>query len=66
MNIREARQSKGLSQSALARATGLDQSAISRIERGQRTVTVDQLVLIASALGVSADELLSDWSGRAA
>ena len=66
MNIREARQGKGLSQTALAKATGLDQSAISRIERGQRTVTVEQLVLIARALDVSADELLSDWSGQAA
>ena len=65
MNIRDARRRAGLSQQALGERVGLDQSGISRIERGERPMTVDTLKAIASALGVSPAALLSD-SKRAA
>lgn len=60
MNIREARKRAGLSQIQLAELVGMDQSGISRIERGERPVTVDMLKAIAQALGVRPAALLDD------
>lgn len=60
MNIRDARRRAGLSQARLAELVGVDQSGISRIERGQRPVTVDMLKAIAAALGIRAARLLDD------
>lgn len=58
--IREIRQTVGLTQSELARRVGLRQSEISRIENGQRRLTVERLLAIAGALGVEPAELLQD------
>ena len=66
MNIREARKRAGLTQAALAERIGLDQSGVSRIERGERPVTVDVLVAIARALGVPPAALLEDVGDKAA
>lgn len=57
--IFDARTAAGLSQEALGRATGLGQTAISRIESGQRRLDSVELVHIAEALGVEAGELLA-------
>ena len=57
-NIAKARQYAGLSQSELANLVGLDRSAISRIEAGERRVDSIELVDIARALGVSESSLL--------
>ena len=48
----EARKAKGLSLRALQSATGIDDSNLSRIERGVLMPQVDTLIRIASALGV--------------
>jgi transcriptional regulator with XRE-family HTH domain len=58
MDIRQARRQAGISQVQLARMIGVDQSAVSRIERGQRSVTVDRLVAISKVLGVEPSLLL--------
>jgi transcriptional regulator with XRE-family HTH domain len=60
MNIREARKRAGMSQTQLAELVGVDQSGVSRIERGERPVTVDMLKAIARALGVRPAALLDD------
>jgi len=51
--IAEIREHGGLTQSALARAIGTSQSAISAIEAGERNPSYDMLRQIAEALGVT-------------
>ena len=59
-NIKAARETANLTQAQLARKIGMDQSEISRIERGTRGLSVNRLGLIAEALGVPAGDLLND------
>lgn len=49
--ITRARDLAGQSQVALGSSVGLDRSAISRLEKGERKLSVPELVLIAQALG---------------
>lgn len=58
LKIRAARQRRGMSQRDLARALGMAQSTLSRIERGERRVSVDRLIEIARALGVRPADML--------
>jgi len=48
--VAERRRERGLSQSELARLTGTTQSAIARLESGQRPPRIDTLLRIAEAL----------------
>ena len=50
--IREARKRAALNQADLARATGLERTALNRIESGTRKVTALELADIADAIGV--------------
>jgi len=52
MRLRRARQSKGLSQEALALAVGMDRSYVSGLERGEFNVSVVALDRLARAAGV--------------
>lgn len=58
-NIRRLRTATGLSQEALADRSGLHRTYISSIERGKRNVSLENIFLIASALGVEASDLLA-------
>lgn len=64
------RRQAGLSQTALAAELGSDQSIISRVEAGARSITVDELFIWTEALGLTPTEtstLLADaWSRNAA
>ena len=60
MNVYELMVQAGLTQQALAERVGCAQSEISRIERGERSVTVERLVQLAEALQVRAADLLED------
>ena len=51
--IREKREKKGLSQSALARRVGVSQPAINQIESGVRTPSLALLMKICDALEIS-------------
>ncbi len=63
--IKQIRQSMGISQTELARRIKyLNQSQVSKIEKGDRKATVQDLVEIAKALGVSTDEIIDDSGGR--
>ena len=58
--IRSARKSKQISQESLADASGIDRSLMGKIERGERNVTLLNLVRIARALGTLPSRLLSE------
>ncbi|MGD1057585.1 MAG: helix-turn-helix transcriptional regulator [Solirubrobacteraceae bacterium] len=56
--IRQARKEQGYTQEAFAFAAGLDRSYMGAVERGEFNLTLETLLKVAGALGVSAAELL--------
>lgn len=65
--LRSARAAKQLSQRALAEALDMDQTHISRAEKGERGLTNEQLRRAARVLDVTADYLLgTDLNDRTA
>ncbi|KPQ19687.1 helix-turn-helix domain-containing protein [Halomonas sp. HL-93] len=60
MQLRQARLDAGLTQIELAEAIGCSQSDISRLESGQRDITLERLKAIAAVLGVPVAQLLAD------
>lgn len=56
--LRELRNSRGLSQAALAKAIDAHQPYIAALEGGERTPTLETLAKLAEALNVSPDVLL--------
>lgn len=59
--IRELREKNGLLQRELAYALQIDTPMFSKIERGERKAKREQVVLLASLLHTSADELTILW-----
>lgn len=57
-NVRELRQSKQLSQESLAGVCGLHRTYVGGIERGERNVSLQNIIKIARALGVLPAKLL--------
>lgn len=60
MNLRNIREAQLLSQTQLAKKTGVTQGYISQIETGEKEPTVRLLKRIAEVLGVSPGELLTE------
>lgn len=58
--IKEARTKSKLSQSKLAKMSGISQSAISAVELGSKSPTFDTLERIAKALGCAIKELADE------
>jgi len=59
--LKTLRKRKGLSQKQLAEALGVDQSSISKYERGTRTPSVTSLILLVKTLGKDDEsEIISD------
>lgn len=58
--IRTQRTALGLSQEALADAAGIDRSHMGKIERGQRNVTILNVIRIAGALDRKLSLILAD------
>lgn len=56
--IRAARLERALSQEALADAAGIDRSHMGKIERGERNVSVLNVVRVSGALGVTVAALM--------
>lgn len=56
--LRTVRKAKGFSQEALAHACNLDRTYIGSVERGERNISLVNIVKIAEALGVKPGELL--------
>ncbi|MEP1588678.1 MAG: helix-turn-helix transcriptional regulator [Tateyamaria sp.] len=59
LNIRNLRNSKGMSQEQLALAADVDRSYISEIELAKNSVSIDRLEQIALAFDVAPKELLN-------
>lgn len=57
--IRTRRRSQGISQEQLAYMAGIDRSHMGKIERGERNVSVLNLIRICTALQTRASELLA-------
>jgi transcriptional regulator with XRE-family HTH domain len=58
--LRAARERAGLSQTATARAAGMDRSFYVEIENGRHSVSVDRLHDIAAAIGVPIKDLFGE------
>ena len=58
--VRAARMRRQMTQAELARATDIDQSRISRIERGEYLPSTSNLLALKAALGVSVSDLLGE------
>lgn len=56
--IRVARKERAISQEALADLAGLDRSHMGKIERGERNVSIVNVIRISAALDMSPSELL--------
>lgn len=57
--IIELRQQRDLNQKQLAEAIGIDPASMNRVEKGERSVSVAELVRLASVLNVSVEDLLT-------
>lgn len=57
-NIRRLREAKGLSQEQFADEAGIHRTYVSDLERGSRNPTIRVVERVASALGVTASEIL--------
>jgi transcriptional regulator with XRE-family HTH domain len=60
LNVRNLRNSRGLSQEQLALAAEVDRSYISEIELAKNSASIDVLERIADALGVDPKELFNE------
>lgn len=58
--LREERQKLNLTQEKLAEEIDLSTAYVGQIERGERSLTLDTLVLLVGRLGITIDYLLSD------
>ncbi len=57
--IREARERTGLSQAALAERIGMHRENMIRVEKGRTNLTVETMMKIADALGLSLQIVLA-------
>ncbi len=68
--LRRMREEAGLTQVGLAKASGVDRGTIIKIERGQRSPTVETLAKLARAMGAEISDFFPKaqaplWSGEA-
>lgn len=59
--IRKARQKAGISQEQLALDASVDRAFVSALERGQRNLTLGNLLKVCRALGVRPSDLFRHW-----
>lgn len=64
--LRAVRERHGATLTDVSRATGISLSTLSRIETGRRKPTLEALLHLAKAYGVSLDELVGTASATAA
>lgn len=59
-NIKILRDNMGFSQSTIARFLNVDQSLISKVEKGERSLSTDMLEKLACLFGISIDAIESN------
>jgi transcriptional regulator with XRE-family HTH domain len=57
--LRKARETAGLTQEELSSKARVDRSYISQLERGLKSPTLDMLLRLCKAMGVSASEIVA-------
>ena len=62
MNLKELRESKGITQGTAAESLGVKQSTVCLWERGARGCSVDVLIKLASVYGVTIQAIISAYS----
>lgn len=60
MRVRELRLAKGISQEGLADEAGVHRTYMGSVERGERNISLENIVRIAKALRVRPHELLKE------
>jgi transcriptional regulator with XRE-family HTH domain len=58
--IKVLREERAMTQAALGKAMGVDQSTVSRIEDGARAITAGELAAVSSAFGVTVGTLFTE------
>jgi transcriptional regulator with XRE-family HTH domain len=59
--LREIRESRGMTQTAVARQARLSRSYYAQVEHARQTISVDRAFAIANVLGVEMTELFTDF-----
>ena len=59
--VRKLRDERGYSQEELAERTGLHRNYVGGVERGERSVALENIVKLAKALSVAPKELFVDF-----
>lgn len=60
--VRDRRRGRGLSQEGLAERSGLHRTYIGSVERGERNISLVNILVLADALEIEAGELVADLS----
>ena len=58
--LQQLRKKKGVTQIAMQIETGIDQSEISKIERGERTPTLEQAIILSRFFETSVDYIVEE------
>lgn len=64
--LRDAREKSGLTQEQLATALGEDQSFVSKVERRERRLDLEELRRMCMALGVPLSDIINQWESGGA
>ena len=59
-NLRKLREGSGYNQESIAKFLGLDQTMISKIENGERSISVEMLDKLSSLFGVSTHDIVNN------
>lgn len=60
MRVKNERMKQNLTQEALSELTGISRQTISYIEIGQKGLSIESLLSVCNALGISTDKILVD------
>lgn len=60
VNVKRRRKALGLSQEALAHESGIHRTYIGSVERGERNISLDNIVTLARALRIPPEDLVRE------